>query len=108
MQMQMQMQILPQVSFCQAIKLAFKNYAKCSGRSRRSEFWFFYLFIYGSNIVFIFALSLIMSIIVPYSSGFSSDPLINIGQISLIWALSFSFMLLRVVYTVYKSMPFIF
>ena len=46
MQMQTQMQILPQVGFCEAIKLGFKNYAKCNGRSRRSEFWFFQLFIY--------------------------------------------------------------
>ena len=69
MSMPMQMQILPQVSFSQAIKLAFKNYANCSGRSRRSEFWFFYLFIYGSTMVFVFALSFIISIIAPFSSS---------------------------------------
>ena len=47
MQMQMQMQIAPQVGFCKAVGLAFKNFGKCSGRSRRSEFWYFVLFVYG-------------------------------------------------------------
>ena len=43
--MQMQMQIVPSIGCCEAIKLAFKNFGKCSGRSRRSEFWYFQLFV---------------------------------------------------------------
>ena len=38
------MQTLPSLSFGEAIKLCCQNYAKCSGRARRSEFWYFYLF----------------------------------------------------------------
>ena len=37
------MQTLPSIDCCTACKLCFQNYAKCSGRSRRSEFWYFYL-----------------------------------------------------------------
>ena len=37
------MQTIPSLTFGEAIKLCFQNYAKCSGRSRRSEFWYFYL-----------------------------------------------------------------
>ena len=55
----MEMQIAPQVGCCEAIKLAFKNYVKCSGRSRRSEFWYFHLFVYG----IIFGLYFIMIIL---------------------------------------------
>ena len=47
MQMRMQMQIAPRVGCCEAIGLAFKKYSKCNGRSRRSEFWYFILFVYG-------------------------------------------------------------
>ena len=47
MQVQMQTQIAPQVGCCKAIGLAFKHYANCNGRSRRSEFWYFQLFVYG-------------------------------------------------------------
>ena len=38
------MQTIPSLDFGQAIKLCFQNYAKCSGRSRRSEYWYFHLF----------------------------------------------------------------
>ena len=71
MQMQTQMQILPQVSFGQAIKLAFKNYAKCNGRSRRSEFWYFQLFIYIIGL----PLYIIMNMMTPnyYSSSSSYE-----------------------------------
>ena len=41
----MQMQTTPSVGCCEAIGLAFKNFGKCSGRSRRSEYWFFQLFV---------------------------------------------------------------
>ena len=41
--MQAQMQTLPQIDCCTAFKMAFQNYAKCEGRSRRSEYWYFQL-----------------------------------------------------------------
>ncbi len=34
---------LPMVEFIPAIRLAFRNYFKFSGRSRRSEYWWFFL-----------------------------------------------------------------
>lgn len=37
-------QQLPMVSFGEAVSKAFSNYANFSGRARRSEFWWFYLF----------------------------------------------------------------
>ena len=36
--------LLPRVSFVDAIKLGFSNYFTFSGRSRRSEYWFWSLF----------------------------------------------------------------
>ena len=42
----MQMQIVPSIGCCEAIKLAFKNFGKCSGRSRRSEYWYFQLLVF--------------------------------------------------------------
>ena len=47
--MEMEMQIAPRVGCCKAIGLAFKNFGKC-GRSRRSEFWYFQLFVYAIDI----------------------------------------------------------
>ena len=35
---------LPGIGFCRANKNGFKNYANCSGRIRRSEYWYFILF----------------------------------------------------------------
>lgn len=40
------MQTLPQIQCCEALKLGFQNYAKFTGRSRRSEFFYFFLNIY--------------------------------------------------------------
>ena len=39
------MNALPKVYFCQAIKTALSNYVNFSGRSRRSEYWYFILFV---------------------------------------------------------------
>ena len=50
--MQMQMQTAPPVGFCKAVGLAFKNFGKCSGRSRRSEFWYFLLFVFCIELLF--------------------------------------------------------
>ena len=50
------MQTVPPVHFCEALKLGFQNYAKFSGRTRRSEFFYFlilvYLIIFFSFIIF--------------------------------------------------------
>ena len=35
----------PRIDFCEAVKRAFQKYADFSGRIRRSEFWYFVLFI---------------------------------------------------------------
>ena len=40
------MQTALQPSFGQSVKLGFVNYAKCSGRSRRSEYFYFMLFLW--------------------------------------------------------------
>ena len=45
------------VGFCEAIKLGFKNYVNFEGRSRRSEYWFFILFL---NIITIVTFTLMM------------------------------------------------
>ena len=55
------MNTLPKVKFCEAFKKGFKNGCQFSGRSRRSEYWFFFLFI---NLISLFLLSLTMIIIV--------------------------------------------
>ena len=41
----MQEQTYHGIRFGMAIQLAYKNYANCKGRSRRSEYWFFHFFI---------------------------------------------------------------
>ena len=46
------MQTLPKIDCCTSFKMAFQNYAKCEGRSRRSEYWYFqltFLFIFWSG-----------------------------------------------------------
>ena len=40
------MQAYPMVGFFEAIKLGFIKYFDCSSRSRRSEYWFFQLFVF--------------------------------------------------------------
>jgi uncharacterized membrane protein YhaH (DUF805 family) len=49
---------LPMVSFIDAIKLGFNNYATFSGRATRAEFWWFYLFstIGSYGMLFIFGI----------------------------------------------------
>ena len=39
------MEPYPKVYFCQAIQTAFKNYVNFSGRSRRSEYWYFVILV---------------------------------------------------------------
>ena len=38
------MQTLPKLCVCEALKLTFKNYFKCCGRARRSEFFISFIF----------------------------------------------------------------
>ena len=45
------MNAAPMVGFFEAIKLGFKNSVNFEGRSRRSEFWFFILFVNIISIV---------------------------------------------------------
>jgi len=44
--------LLPRVGFADAIKLGFNNYFTFSGRSRRSEYWFWALFTFLGGAVF--------------------------------------------------------
>ena len=73
------MQTLPSIDFCTAIKMAFQNYAKCTGRSRRSEFWYFYLFQFLVYFVFYILIIIISNATVssreydPYSGSSSSS-----------------------------------
>ena len=39
----MNAQVTPSLSFIESIIICFKNYCNCSGRARRSEFWYFYI-----------------------------------------------------------------
>lgn len=55
------MQTLPSLDCCESLKLACQNFAKCSGRSRRSEFWYLYLTLFIINTILfatIFSLTL--------------------------------------------------
>lgn len=46
------------MSFTDAVKVCFSKYADFSGRARRSEFWFFYLF----TILYSFAVSILSAV----------------------------------------------
>lgn len=48
------------MGFGEAIKVFFSKYADFSGRGRRSEFWFSYLFTYLANIIIFFAFVFLM------------------------------------------------
>ena len=106
------------MSFGEAIKSVFSKYATFSGRARRSEFWYFYLFILivsvGLHIVAIFVpsikyLSFIYSlgILVP-NLAVSVRRLHDIGKsgLTLLWFLVPSFiiiMLLTLMVTVFTT-----
>ena len=42
------------MSFQTSVKTCFKKYATFSGRASRSEFWYFYLFVWGLSIILLF------------------------------------------------------
>lgn len=50
------------MSFADAIKTCFSKYADFSGRARRSEYWFFYLFV----VIALFAASIVDKVIGTY------------------------------------------
>ncbi|WP_402469959.1 DUF805 domain-containing protein [Isoptericola aurantiacus] len=60
------------MSFGDAIKTVFSKYATFSGRARRSEFWFWALFVFLINVV--------MSILISATGGISID--LDTGEIS--------------------------
>ena len=73
------MQTLPSIGCGTAIKMAFQNYAKCTGRSRRSEFWFFYLFLFLINFVLgILSYIILYSTYDKYHNTFEYTPLYNV------------------------------
>lgn len=45
---------LPRLNFQTAIKLCFNNYFNFKGRSRRSEYWWFVLFIFAIDLLIVF------------------------------------------------------
>lgn len=47
------------MTFSKAVASAFSKYATFSGRARRSEFWYFYLFILLVELIFTFLITLI-------------------------------------------------
>lgn len=69
--------VQPQVGFIEAIKLAFSQYAGFGGRSRRSEYWYFYLF------------NLIASIVLGFLDGLFGLTIghINVGVLGGLWNL---------------------
>lgn len=64
------------MTFIEAVKHVFTNYAKFSGRARRSEYWYFFLF----N----FVVSLLLSYILPAVSGVYSLAVL-IPSLALSW-----------------------
>ena len=50
------MDIIPKVKFCEAIKLGWNKGCNFSGRARRSEYWYFFLFI---NLISLFLMSFV-------------------------------------------------
>ena len=51
---------IPQLSCMENFKIAMVKYAKLEGRARRSEFWFFRLFLYGINFTYLFIVAIIL------------------------------------------------
>ena len=79
---------LPMVSFIDAIKLGFNNYATFSGRATRAEFWWFYLFStigsYGMLFIFgIFAAG-VSAAIAGVSGVITATAIMGIGYVAFI------------------------
>ena len=62
------MQVVPSVGFCKAISMAFNNIGNSRGRSRRSEFWYFFLFCW-CVMISILGIIVLLASIPQYSNG---------------------------------------
>ena len=76
---------LPRVRFLDAVQKAFSNYKDYNGRSRRSEYWFFALFVCFVFVTFEIVF-FVLSLIIPPLSGIGS----YLGLVILIPCLPFS------------------
>lgn len=56
------MQTYPRIGYLESIKNAFKNYVKFHGRTRRSEYWSFYLTVTAINIILIVLMILTLEV----------------------------------------------
>lgn len=63
------MQTYPRIGYLESIKNAFKNYVKFTGRTRRSEFWSFYLTVLAINTILI---TLMILTLESYESSYRS------------------------------------
>ena len=96
------MQTIPSPDCCTCFKLGFQNYAKCTGRARRSEFWYFHIMIY---IIYVFLYSVFLSNVAttasrdhysdPYSDSYSSRS--DVGFIMILFYILCIFMLLVII-----------
>jgi uncharacterized membrane protein YhaH (DUF805 family) len=69
------------MSFGDAIKSFFTNYAKFNGRARRSEFWFSYLFVY--------IVSIVLNIVIPAQIvDVSGTPVAVPNLLVILWSLA--------------------
>ena len=78
------------MSFGQAISTCFKKYATFSGRAKRSEFWWFFLFIYVVGIILVVIDGLIGFQIgaQEVTIGGTATKFPGIGVLGLIWSLA--------------------
>ena len=63
-----QPQVRPQMSFGEAIKTCFKKYFDFKGRARRSEYWWFVLFVFLVAVVWTFVGSIVSAFIIAFLS----------------------------------------
>lgn len=73
------------MSFKEAISSVFHNYAKFDGRARRSEYWYWTLFVMIINVV-LYGLTAVTT--ANSSSGGSSSGFSFVSVISMIWSLA--------------------
>lgn len=66
--MMMNVQVLPPLSCGEAIKTCFRKFCVCSGRARRSEYWYFYLL---CSIIMIIPISLYIYLVFKVSTEYT-------------------------------------
>ncbi len=54
------------MDFMTAIKTCFSNYFNFSGRARRSEFWWFYLFVFVTGLIPFVGIVITLAALIPY------------------------------------------